>query len=124
MKKRNGPNDGDEFPIRNSTVEFLVFAKENAADTIAVRFQDKMLWLTLPLMADLFDVSKSTISAHLKNIFSNSELVESATVRKFRTVRTEGTRQVERNVEYMLHIHESEKRYSNASCLNRRMANA
>ena len=43
MKKRNVPNDGDELPIRNSTAEFLVFAKENAVDTIAVRSQDKML---------------------------------------------------------------------------------
>ncbi len=43
MKKQNVPNDGDELPIRNSTAEFFVFVKENAADTIAVRFQDKML---------------------------------------------------------------------------------
>lgn len=95
MKKRKFPNDGDELPIRNSTVEFLVFAKENAADTIAVRFQDKMLWLTLQLMADLFDVDKSVVSRHLTNIYNEGELSRIATVAKFATVRTEGTRQVE-----------------------------
>ena len=99
MKNRK-PENGDELPIRNSTTEFLVFAKDNAADTIAVRFQDRMLWLTLQLIADLFDVSKSTVSEHLTHIYAAAELDASATVRKFRTVRQEGRRQVERQLEY------------------------
>jgi len=99
MKNRK-PENGDELPIRNSTAEFLVFAKDNAADTIAVRFQDRMLWLTLQLIADLFDVSKSTVSEHLTHIYAAAELDASATVRKFRTVRQEGRRQVERQLEY------------------------
>ena len=69
MKNRK-PENGDELPIRNSTAEFLVFAKDNAADTIAVRFQDRMLWLTLQLIADLFDMSKSTVSEHLTHIYA------------------------------------------------------
>ena len=85
--KRKKPENGDELPIRNSTAEFLVFAKDNAADTIAVRFQDRMLWLTLQLIADLFDVAKSTVSEHLTNIYAAAELDAAATVRKFRTVR-------------------------------------
>lgn len=99
MKNRK-PENGDELPIRNSTAEFLVFAKDNAADTIAVRFQDRMLWLTLQLIADLFDVSKSTVSEHLTHIYAAAELDASTTVRKFRTVRQEGRRQVERQLEY------------------------
>ena len=99
MKNRK-PENGDELPIRNSTAEFLVFVKDNAADTIAVRFQDRMLWLTLQLIADLFDVSKSTVSEHLTHIYAAAELDASATVRKFRTVRQEGRRQVERQLEY------------------------
>ena len=98
--KRKKPENGDELPIRNSTAEFLVFAKDNAADTIAVRFQDRMLWLTLQLIADLFDVAKSTVSEHLTNIYAAAELDAAATVRKFRTVRQEGNRQVERQLEY------------------------
>ncbi|MBP5787247.1 MAG: virulence RhuM family protein, partial [Kiritimatiellae bacterium] len=101
MKKKDKvPANGDELPMRDSTAEFLVFAKENGANTIPVRFQDKMLWLTLQLIADLFEVAKSTVSEHLRHIFDGNELCKSATVRNFRTVRMEGRREVERNLEY------------------------
>lgn len=99
-KDEHNPVNGGELPIRNSTAEFLVFAKDNQADVIFVRFQDKMLWLTLQLIAELFDVTKSTVSEHLANIYSSAELDKAATVRKFRTVRQEGSRQVERQLEY------------------------
>ena len=97
MKK---PQNGENLPIRNSTAEFLIFAKEAEADTIAVRFQDEMLWLTQPLICQLFDVAKSTVSEHLSNIFASGELSQAATVRKYRTVRQEGSREVERELEY------------------------
>ena len=88
------------MPIRNSTAEFLIFAKEAGADTITVRFQDKMLWLTLNGLAELFDVDKSVVSRHLSNIYAERELVKTATVAKYATVQTEGARQVTRNLEY------------------------
>ena len=97
MKK---PQNGENLPIRNSTAEFLIFAKEAGADTIAVRFQDEMLWLTQPLICQLFDVAKSTVSEHLSKIFASGELSQTATVRKYRTVRQEGSREVERELEY------------------------
>lgn len=97
---KSKPQNGDELPVRNSTAEFLIFAKDAGADTISVRFQDEMLWLTQPLICQLFDVSKSTVSEHLSNIFASGELLPEATVRKFRTVRQEGSRQVERQLEY------------------------
>ena len=99
-RKDKTPANGDELPIRNSTAEFLIFAKDSGANIISVRFQDKMLWLTLQLIADLFDVAKSTVSEHLSNVFSSGELARDATVRNFRTVRQEGERTVERNLEY------------------------
>ena len=88
------------MPIRNSTAEFLIFAKEAGADTITVRFQDEMLWLTLNGLAELFDVDKSVVSRHLSNIYTERELVKTATVAKYATVQTEGARQVPRNLEY------------------------
>ena len=97
MKK---PQDGENLPIRNSTAEFLIFAKEAGADTIAVRFQDEMLWLTLNGLAELFDVDKSVVSRHLSNIYAENELAKAATVAKYATVQTEGARQVTRNLEY------------------------
>ena len=84
--KRRKPENGDELPIRNSTAEFLVFAKDNAADTIAVRFQDLMLWLTLQLIADLFEVDKSVVSRHLANIYNDGELDRISTVAKYATI--------------------------------------
>ena len=98
--KRRKPTNGDNLPIRNSTAEFLIFAKDAGADTISVRFQEEMLWLTQPLICQLFDVSKATVSEHLSNIYKTGELSADATVRKFRTVRKEGDRDVERNLEY------------------------
>lgn len=97
---KSKPQNGENLPIRNSTAEFLIFAKDAGADTISVRFQDEMLWLTQPLICQLFDVSKATVSEHLSNIFASGELSCEATVRKFRTVRQEGSRQVERQLEY------------------------
>ena len=91
---------GDLLPVRNSTAEFLTFAREHGANTIAVRFQDGMLWLTQPLICQLFEVAKATVSEHLSNIFSSGELSPETTVRKYRTVRQEGTRQVERQLDY------------------------
>lgn len=92
-KGKRHPMEGENLPIRNSTAEFLTFARENEANTIAVRFQDEMLWLTLPLIGELFGVAKSTVSEHLSNIYATGELNETATVRKYRTVRQEGNRQ-------------------------------
>lgn len=98
MKKKL--QNGDELPIRNSTAGFLVFAKEAGADTIAVRFQDEMVWLTLNGIAELFDVANSTVSEHLSNIYASADLTSEGTVRKYRTVRKEGSRDVERELEY------------------------
>jgi len=58
------------------------------------------VWLTLDQMAELFERDKSTISRHIKNVFDEGELEQWATVAKFATVQTEGTRQVERQIEY------------------------
>ena len=45
-------------------------------------------------------ISKANISEHLKNIYKSEELIQSSTVRNFRTVRQEGNRQITRNLEY------------------------
>ena len=51
-------------------------------------------------MAELFQRDKSTISRHIKNIYSEEELVQEATVAYFATVQNEGNRQVERSICY------------------------
>ena len=55
-----------KIQIRNSTVDFLVFTKDAAEDSIEVRVQDKDVWLTQKAIARLFDVERSVITKHLK----------------------------------------------------------
>nr|WP_261794469.1 virulence RhuM family protein [Comamonas testosteroni] len=51
-------------------------------------------------MADLFQVSVPTINEHLKTLFADGEIQEEATIRKFRIVRQEGARQVNRQIDH------------------------
>ena len=56
--------------IRNSTVDFLVFTKQNSQDSIEVRVQDENVWLTQEGISRLFDKGRSTITEHLNAIFA------------------------------------------------------
>lgn len=67
---------------------------------IDVRLEGETVWLSQRQMAELFDVDVRTISEHLSNVFSSGELEKEATIRKFRIVRREGTRNVTRSVEH------------------------
>lgn len=93
--KKTGQN---KLQIRNSTVEFLIFTSQANENTIEVRVEDEMVWLTQKLIAKLFGVDSRTVNDHLKNIFTEGELVEGATTRKNRIVQIEGNREVERDV--------------------------
>jgi len=84
--------------IRNSTAEFLVFTSQAGEKSIEVRVADETVWLTQKLIAALFEVDVRTVSEHLQNIFATKELTQDATLRNFRTVQTEGSREVARNV--------------------------
>ena len=76
--------------IRNSTVDFLVFTKDAGEDSIEVRVQDGEVWLTQDGIAQLFDVDRSVVTKHLKNIFQDGELTEEATRAKFAQVADNG----------------------------------
>ena len=80
--------------------QIIIFKTEDEKISVDVRFDEETVWLTLDQMAALFERDKSTVSRHIKNVFEEGELVESATVAKFATVQTEGTRQVERQIDY------------------------
>ncbi len=69
--------------IRNSTAEFLIFTSQAGEDSIEVRVEDETVWLTQKLIAKLFGKSVSTINEHIKNIYSDNELDESVSLRKF-----------------------------------------
>ena len=86
--------------IRNSTAEFLIFTAQSGEQSIEARYQDETVWLSQKLMATLFEVDVRTINEHLKNIYSQEEILIGSTIRKFRIVQTEGLRQVTRNVDF------------------------
>ena len=64
-----------KFEIRNSTAEFLTFVATGKEDGIQVLYKDETVWATQKAMATLFDVNRSVITKHLKNIFDSEELV-------------------------------------------------
>jgi hypothetical protein len=67
---------------------------------IRVRIDGRTVWLNQRLMAELYQVSIKTVNEHLKNIYTEGELDPEATIRNFRIVQTEGSRQVSRAVEH------------------------
>ncbi len=90
----------DKLQIRNSTAEFLIFTRQAGEDGIEVRVEGETVWLTQPLIAELFQTTVPNISMHLRGIYETGELATEATLKKFLTVRVEGSRQVRRNLEY------------------------
>lgn len=69
--------------IRNSTAEFLMFVADGKDVGIQVAYKDETIWCTQKAMAQLFDVDRSVITKHLKNIFDISELQQEAVCAKF-----------------------------------------
>ena len=78
----------------------IIFKTEDEQIKVDVRFYNESVWLTIDQMAELFERDKSTISRHIKNVYSDKELLPEATVAKFATVQLEGDRTVERNLDY------------------------
>ena len=69
---------GKELQIRNSTVDFLVFTRDAGEDGIEVRVQNHDVWLTQKAISQLFDVDRSVVTKHLKNVFEEKELEENS----------------------------------------------
>ncbi|WP_339061059.1 hypothetical protein [Tepidibacillus marianensis] len=76
-------NINNKLQIRNSTAEFLIFTSQSGENSIEVMVADENVWLTQDMIATLYEKGRSTITEHLKNIFSDDELDENSTCRKF-----------------------------------------
>lgn len=89
-----------DVTIHSSAAEYLTYiaAVVDTAENMEMRYEDENIWLTQKMMAQLYDVSLSTINEHIKKIYGDNELTETATIRKFRIVQMEGSRQVSREV--------------------------
>lgn len=86
--------------MENSSNNFILHTTPSGEVRVDVYLEDETVWLTQKAMSELFGVVKSTISEHLSNIFESNELTKEATVRNFRTVQTEGNRDVNRELEF------------------------
>lgn len=80
--------------------EIIIYQTEDGLTEIQTTLVDDTVWLSIDQMAELFQRDKSTISRHIKNIYTEKELSEQGTVANFATVQTEGERKVARNITY------------------------
>jgi len=85
---------------KNLDSQIVIYQSDDGRTSVDVRFQGETTWLTQAQLVELYNSSKANVSEHIKNIFAEKELLPEATVRKIRTVRVEGTRQVERDLEH------------------------
>lgn len=76
-----------------------IYQANDGSTQINVQFEEDTVLLTQAQMAELFGKGRTTITEHIQNVFSENELVQESTCRKFRQVRTEGKRTIEREIE-------------------------
>jgi len=76
--------------------KILIYESDSGETRLEVRLQDETVWLTQKLMSELFQKDVRTINEHIKNVYEEGELEPESTIRKFRIVQTEGSRQVRR----------------------------
>ena len=96
------PTHNKEKLLRSSAAEYLTFvaATGDSSESIEMRYEDENIWLTQKMMATLYDVDVRTINDHIQKIYEDGELQEDTTIRNFRIVQTEGTRQVSRQIKH------------------------
>lgn len=80
--------------------EILIYQNSDGNIKIDVRLEEETVWLTQDQMAALFGKGRSTVAEHIVNVFEESELEQIRTCRKFRQVRMEGSREVEREIDH------------------------
>ena len=83
-----------------NTGKILIYQNEKGDPKIDVYFEADTIWMTQRSMADLYQVDVRTINEHVVNIINEGELSDEATIRNFRIVRLEGSREVEREIKH------------------------
>jgi hypothetical protein len=80
--------------------QFLVYIAEDGRTKLEVRLENETVWLTQQHMAELFQTTQQNISLHLQNIYEEGELKREATHKEFLSVRREGSRNVNRTLDF------------------------
>jgi hypothetical protein len=82
------------------TGEIILYKNSEGNIRLDVRLEEETVWLTHEQMATLFGKSRSTVAEHVANVYEEGELDQNRTCRKFRQVRSEGAREVEREIDH------------------------
>jgi hypothetical protein len=90
------PIDDNKEPQSN----LILYQTEDGRTRIQCRFENETVWLTQALMSELFHIGVNTVNHHLKEIYDDGELQREATIRNYRIVRLEGSREVTREIEH------------------------
>ena len=98
----------NKLQIRNSTVDFLVFTRDANDEGIEVRVQDHDVWLSQKAIAALFDVDRSVVTKHLKNIFKDGELNEDSVCAIFAQTADDGKDVLRKEIEDIIKEIESD----------------
>jgi len=84
----------------DSKNNLIIYQAENGAIQLRSDATAETIWASQKQLAEVFNVDVRTINEHIKNIFSEDELEENLTIRKFRIVQKEGTKEVSRNISH------------------------
>jgi hypothetical protein len=91
---------GDLPALPDDPGQFILYQTEDGQTRVEVRFFQETVWLSQKAMAELFQKDVRTINEHLQSIYNEGELAPEATIRKFRIVGREGSREVARQIEH------------------------
>jgi len=87
-------------PVADGFNEILLYTTPNGKVKVEIYLQNETIWLTQQKIAELFGVDRSVVTKHLTNIFKEAELKKEATCAKIAQVQTEGSREVNRPLEF------------------------
>lgn len=84
----------------NKQMHYVLYHVDDSDISVNAVIQNDSIWITQKAMAELFGCTSDNISSHLKNIYSEGELIKEATTEKISVVQKEGSRNVKRNIDF------------------------
>ena len=85
--------------IKNDS-NLIIYQDDNGLVRVSARFADEDVWLTQGQLAEIYNTTQQNIAQHIKNIYADGELADSATHKKYLLVKQEGSRSVRRNIDH------------------------
>jgi hypothetical protein len=91
------PDKSSELSTKS---QILFYQSEDGTSRIEVRLEEGTVWLPQALIAELYQTTVPNISMHIRNIFKEEECTRTSTVKEYLTVQSEGSRKIQRSIEY------------------------